>query len=144
MPSAVPPMIANDEAAASAAQPLMTGCILVVDDDPVVRDAVARILQMEDYQVLEATDVQAALDSARGERPGLTIVDVSVPTLDGFAVCRELRADPSLAGMRILGLSGRGEPADAEQAMRCGADACLTKPFSSLGLVEVVRQLAGE
>jgi DNA-binding response OmpR family regulator len=141
MQSVVPPI---EKAAAPAAQPLVAGSILVVDGDPVVREAVSRILQMEDYAVLEATDAQAAVDTARRERPGLIVLDVSAPSLDGFAVCRELRAEAALAGMRILIVSGRGESEDAELARRLGADAYLTKPFSSLGLVEVVRQLAGE
>jgi DNA-binding response OmpR family regulator len=124
--------------------PLDAGTILIVDDDRVTRTVVASILNMESYHVIEAQDGKEALDKAKQSKPGLMVLDVNMPRLDGFTVCRELRADPELAGMRVLILSGRGKRADAELARQMGADAYLTKPFSSVGLVEVVRQLAGE
>jgi two-component system alkaline phosphatase synthesis response regulator PhoP len=144
MSSSVPPAVASGLDAQRTGPSLVPGRILVVDDDQVTRTVVASVLQMEDYQVLEAGDGRSGLGTARQVRPELMILDVTMPELDGFAVCQELRADPDLAGMRILILSGRGEPGDGELARRLGADAYLTKPFSSLGLVEVVRQLAGE
>ena len=101
------------ELAAPATRPLDTGTILVVDDDPVTRTVVSAILKLEeDYHVVEAEDGR-----------------------------RALRSDPELAMMRVLILSGHGDQADKDLAERMGADAYLTKPFTSLGLVEVVRQL---
>jgi CheY-like chemotaxis protein len=133
------------ELAAPATRPLDTGTILVVDDDPVTRTVVSAILKLEeDYHVLEAEDGRRALELARAARPCLIVLDLTMPELDGFAVCRALRADDELAAMRVLILSGHGDQDDRELAERMGADAYLTKPFSSLGLVEVVRQLTDE
>jgi DNA-binding response OmpR family regulator len=133
------------ELTAPATRPLQRATVLVVDDDAVTRTVVSTVLKLEeDYHVLEAEDGRRALELAREARPGLVILDLSMPELDGFSVCRALRADHELAMMRVLILSGHGDEADKELAERMGADAYLTKPFTSLGLVEVVRQLTGE
>ena len=133
------------ELTAPATRPLQRATVLVVDDDAVTRTVVSTVLKLEeDYHVLEAEDGRQALELAREARPGLVVLDLSMPELDGFSVCRALRADHELAMMRVLILSGHGDEADKELAERMGADAYLTKPFTSLGLVEVVRQLTEE
>ena len=133
------------ELAAPATRPLDAGTILVVDDDPVTRSVVSSILKLEeDYHVIEAEDGRAALELARSTRPALVVLDLTMPEMDGFAVCRALRADHELAAMRVLILSAHGDQADRDLAERMGADAYLTKPFTTLGLVEVVRQLTDE
>jgi len=130
---------------APATRPLQRATILVVDDDAVTRTVVSTVLKLEeDYHVLEAEDGRQALELAREARPGLVVLDLSMPELDGFSVCRALRADHELAMVRVLILSGHGDAEDRELAERMGADAYLTKPFTSLGLVEVVRQLTEE
>jgi CheY-like chemotaxis protein len=130
---------------APATRPLQRATVLVVDDDAVTRTVVSTVLKLEeDYHVLEAEDGRQALELAREARPGLVVLDLSMPELDGFSVCRALRADHELAMVRVLILSGHGDAEDRELAERMGADAYLTKPFTSLGLVEVVRQLTEE
>jgi CheY-like chemotaxis protein len=119
--------------------------IMVVDDDLVTRTVVSTILGLEEtYHVLEAENGREALEIARVARPGLMILDVAMPELDGFGVCKAIREDPELAAMQVLILSGRGDKQDRDLARQMGADAYLTKPFTSVGLVEVVRQMAGE
>jgi DNA-binding response OmpR family regulator len=120
---------------------LAVSTVLVVDDEPGVRGVIAMLLADEGHRVLEAEDGRRALELARQARPMLVVLDLTMPELDGFAVCRALRADDQLASMRVLILSGHGDEADKDLAERMGADAYLTKPFTSLGLVEVVRQL---
>jgi len=133
------------ELAAPATRPLDAGTILVVDDDAVTRSVVSSILKLEeDYRVVEAEDGRKALELARSTRPALVVLDLTMPELDGFAVCRALRADDELAAIRVLILSAHGDADDREMAERMGADAYLTKPFTSLGLVEVVRALTDE
>ena len=133
------------ELTAPATRPLERATILVVDDDAVTRTVVSTVLKLEeDYHVLEAEDGRKALELAREARPGLVILDLTMPELDGFSVCRALRADHELATVRVLILSGHGDEDDKRLAERMGADAYLTKPFTSLGLVEVVRQLTEE
>ena len=145
MSSSVPSAAAPTGNAEAPSQPLASGTILIVDDDRVTRTVVSTILAMEEeYHVLEAENGRQALELARASRPGLMILDVAMPELDGFEVCRALRADRELAGMQVLILSGRGDTQDRELAREMGADAYLTKPFTTVGLVEVVRQLAGE
>jgi DNA-binding response OmpR family regulator len=129
---------------AATQRPLETSSILVVDDDPVTRTVVSTILKMEDYHVMEAQDGREAIDLATASRPGLMILDLAMPEVGGFAVTRALRAVADLAGLRILILSSHDTEADAARARELGADAFITKPFTSVGLVEVVRQLVGE
>jgi CheY-like chemotaxis protein len=143
--SSVPPAITGPEISAATSTTLEQDTIMVVDDDRVTRTVVSTILGMEEqYHVLEAENGREALEVARVARPGLMILDVAMPELDGFGVCKAIRADPELAAMQVLILSGRGDKQDRDLARQMGADAYLTKPFTSVGLVEVVRQMAGE
>jgi CheY-like chemotaxis protein len=140
--TSVPPATTHSEATRLG---LESSTIMVVDDDRVTRTVVSTILGMEEqYHVLEAENGREALEVARAARPRLMILDVAMPELDGFAVCKAIREDPALAAMQVLILSGRGDKQDRELAREMGADAYLTKPFTSVGLVEVVRQMAGE
>src|SRR5207249_3640850 len=101
------------ELTAPATRPLERATILVVDDDPVTRTVVSTVLKLEeDYHVLEAEDGRKALELAREARPGLVILDLTMPELDGFSVCRALRADHELAMVRVLILSGHGDEDD--------------------------------
>lgn len=106
--------------------------ILIVDDDPGVRMFVRRVAAEFDgrAQVREAADGFDAGRLALELRPSLVFLDVFLPGIDGLKVCRSLRADPRLARVRIVAVSGRG---DAEMEARCreaGADAFLAKPVS--------------
>jgi DNA-binding response OmpR family regulator len=106
--------------------------VLVVDADRVMADVVAYALQRDGYEVFQAHDGLAALERWAEVRPDLLILDVSLPRLDGFAVCRRIRRE---ADTPIIFLSVRCDDADVVQGLELGADAYLGKPFSPRQLV---------
>jgi DNA-binding response OmpR family regulator len=118
--------------------------ILVVDDEPPILELVRFTLEDEQIRVLEADDGVKALEAARAARPDLILLDVQMPRLDGLEVCRQLRADASLSGTRIVMLTAAGQDADRARGLAAGADEYLTKPFSPLALFTLVRSLLPE
>jgi DNA-binding response OmpR family regulator len=112
--------------------------ILIVDDAPTIVEALAYMFRREGYRVLAAADGAAALRVARDERPDLIILDLMLPGLDGFEVCRILRRELQ---MPILILSAREEETAKIQGLDLGADGYLTKPFSLRELLARVRAL---
>jgi DNA-binding response OmpR family regulator len=105
---------------------------LIVDDDPVLADLLAFTLRREGYQVLEARDGQTALRRWTEEDPDIIVLDVNMPKLDGFAVCRRIRAQ---ADTPIILLTVRDEEDDIVRGLELGADDYIPKPFSPRQLV---------
>ncbi|MBA2446620.1 MAG: response regulator [Chloroflexi bacterium] len=95
------------------------------------------------YRVLEATNGAAGLELARRERPDLVILDVGMPDLDGYTVCRALKGDPETAGMAVVMLTARAQEGDRQRGVEAGADAYITKPFSPRALLETVERMLG-
>jgi two-component system response regulator ResD len=110
--------------------------ILVVEDEPVVRDVVVRYLNQAGFRTLEAADGVEAERILAGESPSLVILDVMLPEIDGLDVCRWIRARSSTP---IIMLTARGEEADRIVGLELGADDYVTKPFSPRELVARVR-----
>jgi DNA-binding response OmpR family regulator len=106
--------------------------VLVVDDDRVLADVLAFTLRREGFQVILAYDGEIALQSWREEQPELIVLDVNMPKLDGFAVCRRIRAESDTP---IILLTVRGEEDDIVHGLGLGADDYVTKPFSPRQLV---------
>ncbi|MFO7741395.1 MAG: response regulator transcription factor [Anaerolineae bacterium] len=105
---------------------------LIVDDDPVLADLLAFTLRREGFQVLQARDGEAALRRWTEEEPDIIVLDVNMPRLDGFAVCRRIRAQ---ADTPIILLTVRGEEDDIIRGLESGADDYISKPFSPRQLV---------
>jgi DNA-binding response OmpR family regulator len=105
---------------------------LIVDDDRVLADVLAFTLRREGFQVVHAFDGEAALERWAEEEPDLIILDVNMPRLDGFAVCRRVREQ---ADTPIILLTVRGEEDDIVHGLKLGADDYITKPFSPRQLV---------
>ncbi len=105
---------------------------LVVDDDRVLADVVAFTLRREGFQVIQAHDGLAALERWQEEQPDVILLDVNLPKLDGFSVCRRIREQ---ANTPILLLTVRGEEDDIVHGLKLGADDYITKPFSPRQLV---------
>ena len=118
--------------------------VLVVDDEPTILELVRFTLEDEQVVVLEAADGIEALERARTARPDLVLLDVQMPRLDGFEVCRRLREDATRAGVRIVMLTAAGQEADRARGLAAGANDYLTKPFSPLALFALVRALLPE
>jgi len=112
--------------------------VLVVDDDPLVRNLLSAVLHDANFDLDEAIDGQDALAISAVRPPDVVVLDVMMPGLDGFEVCRTLRSDPAFATTRIIILTAKSTPATRDEAMRAGADAFFTKPFSPLDLIETV------
>ncbi|MES9813977.1 MAG: response regulator transcription factor [Candidatus Thiodiazotropha sp.] len=119
----------------------MTKTILIVDDEPNIVLSVEYLMKREGYQVMTAGDGQVAIEMIADTRPDLLILDVMMPRKNGFEVCREIRADPAFSGLPILMLSAKGREAEIKKGISLGADAYITKPFSTHDLVDKVNQL---
>lgn len=116
----------------------LTATILVVDDEPTLREMVGYNLRREGYHIELADNGDDALRKARQTRPDLIVLDVMLPGLDGLHVCQTLRAESNVP---ILLLSARGEEVDRVIGLEFGADDYLTKPFAMRELVARVRAL---
>jgi two-component system alkaline phosphatase synthesis response regulator PhoP len=112
--------------------------ILVVDDDPLVRDMLEAVLGQAGFHLVTAADGSEALRAAAEDVPDVVLLDVMMPGMDGYAVCRAMRADARLTKTRIIMLTARGSREDRANAEAAGADAFFTKPFSPLDLIESV------
>ncbi len=100
-------------------------------------------MRREGYRVSVARDGATALDTIRRERPDLVPLDVMMPGMSGFEVCQAVRADETLASVKILMLSAKGRDTDLAKGSALGADAYMTKPFSTRELADRVRELLG-
>ncbi len=116
----------------------MARTILVVDDEPTVRETLAENLQREGYRVVTASDGREALARFRSERPDLVILDVMLPELSGVEVCRIIRAESAVP---ILMLTAKDAEIDTVVGLEVGADDYVTKPFSLRELLARVRAL---
>ena len=112
--------------------------VLVVDDEPIVRDVVARYLKREGYRTLEAADGIRARQLVEQESPNLVVLDLMIPGTDGLALCRWIRSSSRLP---VIMLTARGEEADRIVGLEIGADDYVTKPFSPRELVARVRSV---
>lgn len=121
----------------------MTKKVLIADDEPNIVISLEFLLRREGFEVLVAVDGEEALAKARAEKPDLVLLDVMMPKMNGFDVCQALRADPALAAMRVLMLTAKGRDTEVSKGLGLGADAYVTKPFSTKDLVAQVRQLLG-
>lgn len=116
--------------------------ILVVDDDEDIRGILGMILRARGHEIDEAEDGVAALEKLRGgERPGMMILDMMMPRLDGEGVVKALRNEPRLADLPVVVLSGHHSA--REQAERLGAAGCLVKPIELTDLLGTVARVEG-
>lgn len=115
--------------------------ILIVDDDPDIRDVLRITLEAEGYRILEAGDGEEALRVVRQSTPHLLIVDYVMPRLNGHEVCAVLKKDLLLRHLPIIMLTGKGETADKVRGMEAGADDYVVKPFEPKELLVRVKTL---
>jgi CheY-like chemotaxis protein len=117
--------------------------ILIVEDHPTMREAMRLVLEGEGFSIDEAADGRSALDGVRRDPPDLMFLDLNIPGTSGADVLAALKADPTTADVRVIVVTATGEEGRA-QAIRLGADAYFTKPFSPTALLRTVeRVLAG-
>ncbi len=119
----------------------MSTKILIADDEPNILISLEFLMKREGYEVHVARDGDEALDALRRERPRLVLLDVMMPRKTGFEVCQELRADEAIRDTIVLMLTAKGRDTDVAKGLGVGADAYMTKPFSTKELVQKVREL---
>ena len=119
--------------------------ILIVDDQPQIRELVAITLQLSSYQILLAENGQRAIEIAQTEHPDVILLDVMLygSDLDGLEVCRRLKKNPTTEDIPIVLLTAHGQMSDIEAGKAAGADDYFTKPFSPIALMKKIEAVLG-
>jgi two-component system alkaline phosphatase synthesis response regulator PhoP len=107
----------------------MTKKILVCDDEPYILMALTDAVEMEGYECVTAINGKEALEKARETNPDLIMLDIMMPFMDGFEVCRELKADPATRDIPVIMLTAKSQQVDIQRGKDAGADDYITKPF---------------
>ncbi|MDX9717043.1 response regulator transcription factor [Thauera sp. WH-2] len=115
--------------------------ILIADDEQNIVISLEFLMKREGFDVVVANDGEEAVQRIRAERPDLVLLDVMMPKKTGFEVCQEVKADPALAAVRVLMLTAKGRDTEVAKGLALGADAYMTKPFSTRELVDKVRSM---
>jgi two-component system phosphate regulon response regulator PhoB len=118
--------------------------LLIADDESGIRSLVRMTLERDAYQIFEASDGEQALALAREHHPEVVLLDVMMPKLSGFEVCRALKDDPSTAEATVVMLTAKAQDSDRQQGIAAGADDYFTKPFSPLALLRKIDQVCGQ
>jgi len=122
----------------------MSNTVLIADDEPNIVISLEFLLEQDGYRVLVARDGHEALEAIERELPGLVLLDVMLPGLSGYDVCQRIRQNPAWAKVRVIMLTARGREVEVTKGLALGANAYVTKPFSTRELLdEVRRQLGG-
>jgi len=117
--------------------------ILVVDDDRNVLFLISELLARDNYEVIQASDGLAALNQIRQLLPELAVLDVMMPGLDGFELCRRIKNDPLTMGIKVIMVTAKTSGKDIETGLLAGADHYITKPFKMAELSDKIRELIG-
>jgi CheY-like chemotaxis protein len=118
--------------------------ILIADDEPHITALVRVTLEDDRVRIVEASTGEEALDLLETIQPDIVLLDVNMPGIDGFEVCRRLRGDPRFAEAKVVMLTAAAQAADRARGRAAGADDYLTKPFSPIRLLSLVLALAPE
>lgn len=115
--------------------------VLVVDDEPNIVMSLEFLMRRAGFEVAVARNGREALDALEGSPPDLLLLDVMMPEFDGYEVCERIRARSDWSGTKIVMLTARGREVERERGLSLGADAYVTKPFSTRDLVEQVKRM---
>ena len=119
----------------------MTKKILIVEDDESVLQLLLEVFRLEDYEVLCAKDGEEALRIVREDNPEVILLDVRLPKMDGYEVCKSIKSDSTTSRIKVIMLSGITQEYEINEAKKVGMDAFIKKPFSPTSLVEKVEVL---
>ncbi|MFG1378338.1 response regulator transcription factor [Xanthobacter autotrophicus] len=115
--------------------------VLIADDEPNIVVSLEFMMKREGFDVLVARDGRQALDAIRREHPRLVLLDATMPGMSGFDVCEAVRADADVRSTLIVMLTAKGRETDMARGVGAGADAYVTKPFSTRDLVQQVKDM---
>ncbi len=115
--------------------------VLVVEDSLPQREMIAGLLKKSGLNVEEAIDGAEALENIQKYSPDLVVLDIVMPKMNGYEVCRRLKSDPKTQNVPVVMCSSKGEEFDRYWGMKQGADAYISKPFDPIELIGTIRQL---
>ena len=115
--------------------------VLIAEDEPNIVVSLEFLLQGAGHEVSIARDGQQAIDTIRRSKPHLVVLDLMLPRVNGFDVCRLVREDPALKDVKILMLTARGRETEMTRGLEAGANAYMTKPFATRDLLRTVSEL---
>jgi len=118
--------------------------ILIVDDEVQLVEMIKMRLEASGYEIIFAHDGQDGLDKAKKEKPDLMILDLMLPKIDGYKVCRMLKFDEKYKQIPIILFSARAQDEDKKMGQEVGADAYITKPFDPQALLGKIKELLKE
>ncbi len=119
----------------------MSRRVLIVDDEPNIVTSLEFLMRGDDYEVRVARNGEEALQLAESFRPDIVVLDVMMPQRSGFEVCQKIRENPILRDVKIIMLTAKGREVEKEKGLDLGANAYVTKPFSTKELMNTVRGL---
>jgi DNA-binding response OmpR family regulator len=122
---------------------MSSGSVLVVDDEPNIVMSLRFLMEREGFEVEVAATGEAAVAALGRAAADLVLLDVMIPELDGFEVCQRIRANPAWAATKVVMLTAKGREVERDKGLALGADAYVTKPFSTRELVARVKQMLG-
>jgi two-component system cell cycle response regulator/two-component system cell cycle response regulator DivK len=117
--------------------------VLVVEDNPLNRELVVDLLEGAGYTVLQADEGVGLLERVRAGQPGLILLDLQLPGLDGVTLARQLKADPATREIPVLAMTAYARVEDQERAMEAGCDGYLRKPLDTRALLQTVARHLG-
>jgi two-component system, OmpR family, alkaline phosphatase synthesis response regulator PhoP len=117
--------------------------ILIADDNENIREALTYLLEDEGYKLWLAKDGAEALEKAREVRPDILFLDIMMPEINGYEVCRVIKSDPDLKGIYVIMLTAKGQMAEQERGRSVGADEYIVKPFSPMEVLAKVKKIFG-
>ena len=118
--------------------------ILIADDEPNIVVSLEFLMKQKGYLVRTAGNGEEALSAVREFGPDLVLLDVMMPRMSGYDVCQKIRENPAWSAIRIVMLSAKGRDIEVNKGIAVGADAYVTKPFSTKDLIAKVQELLGE
>jgi DNA-binding response OmpR family regulator len=120
----------------------MTKKMLIVEDEETVLTLLSTIFSFfKEYEILLARDGEEAFRIVREDIPDIILLDIQLPKMNGYELCKVVKSDTTMSHTKVLMLSGMAQESDLQKAQEAGADACMTKPFSARAVVEKVEEL---
>lgn len=115
--------------------------ILIIEDEPDIMELVIVTLESDDYELLQATDGLTGLNKAQNENPDLLLLDIMLPKMNGYDICRELKSNPATSPIPIIMLTAFGQKREIEEGYKVKADDYIVKPFEPVKLRERVKNM---